>query len=231
MSSQQLVLDVALPDNATFEGFLEANNGQVITALKQVSEGHGEWFTYVHGCKGSGRSHLLQATCRAALEQGKQVAYVPMAEFTSYPPMAVDGLETMDLIALDDVECVAGNGAWEARLFELYNAISDQGGRLLVAAESRAEDLGLGLPDLVSRLNWGLVHRLEVLDDRALEQAFQLRARQRGMRLGDDVARYLLARNARDWDSLGNMLDQLDEASLQHKRRLTLPFVKTVLGE
>jgi DnaA family protein len=57
----------------------------------------------------------------------------------------------------------------------------------------------------------------------------QLRARQRGFELPDDVAHYLLRRAPRDPASLFALLDRLDYASLAAQRKLTIPFVRELL--
>jgi DnaA family protein len=47
--------------------------------------------------------------------------------------------------------------------------------------------------------------------------------------LPDEVANFIIQRVPRDMNALFNLLDRLDRASLQEKRKLTIPFVKQVL--
>ena len=89
-------------------------------------------------------------------------------------------------------------------------------------------DLKIKLPDLVSRLAWGLTLYLQLLNDDDKLSALQLRAGKRGFDLPDNVGRYLLSHNTRDLSSLFDLLDHLDEASLAAQRKLTIPFVKKV---
>jgi DnaA-homolog protein len=58
----------------------------------------------------------------------------------------------------------------------------------------------------------------------------QLRARNRGMELGDSVADYILTRAERKLGALMSILDELDKSSLEQKRKLTVPLVKSTLG-
>jgi DnaA family protein len=51
----------------------------------------------------------------------------------------------------------------------------------------------------------------------------------RGLDLPVETANYLLTRRKRDMASLYALLDRLDLESLNAQRRLTIPFVKTVL--
>jgi DnaA family protein len=72
--------------------------------------------------------------------------------------------------------------------------------------------------------------RLTWLDDTQRMQALQLRAREKGFDMPDETARYLLRRLPRDLPALFDLLERLDAASLAAQRKLTVPFVKSVLG-
>jgi DnaA family protein len=56
------------------------------------------------------------------------------------------------------------------------------------------------------------------------------RAEKRGLVMADDVAGYIMRRAPRRLGDLLGILDILDENSLQAQRRLTIPFVKEVMG-
>lgn len=222
----QLVLDVALADHATFDDFVAGDNAVAVDAVRGLAAG-ADPLIYLYGEHGVGKSHLLQASCRTI----DAAAYLPLNEFAAFPPEVLQGWESHPLLAVDDVQAIAGKADWERALFALFNAITDRGGRMLIAATAKPGDLGLTLPDLVSRLNWGAAYALSPLDDGSLEMALTLRARQRGMTVPADVARYVITRHARDWDTLIGLLDRLDTASLQARRSLTLPFVREVLNQ
>ena len=68
------------------------------------------------------------------------------------------------------------------------------------------------------------------LDDAGRLQVLQLRAQGRGFELPDETGVYLLRRYPRDLPALCGLLERLDQASLVAQRRLTIPFVKAVLG-
>ncbi len=124
---------------------------------------------------------------------------------------------------------IAGQDDWERGLFDLFNRVRQSGGTLLIAGEKRADQAGFRLPDLVSRLGWGVTYVLKPLDDEAVSAALVYRARARGLQLPEETAQYLLRRFPRDLPTLFALLDTLDTASLIEQRRLTVPFVKSVL--
>ena len=105
----------------------------------------------------------------------------------------------------------------------------DAGGALIAAADVAPAALNAALPDLQSRLIWGPVLQLAELDDAGKIAALQLRAKGRGFALPDDVAQFLMRRSVRDMTSLFVLLDRLDEASLVHQRKLTIPFVRGLI--
>ena len=74
-----------------------------------------------------------------------------------------------------------------------------------------------------------LVIALHPLTDEGRLEALKLRAECRGFELPGKTGRYLLNHYRRDMASLCAMLDRLDRASLAARRRLTVPFVKTIL--
>ena len=70
---------------------------------------------------------------------------------------------------------------------------------------------------------------LRSLDEPGVLAALACRARGRGLELPDETAQFLLRRFPRDLPTLFSLLDTLDTASLVEQRRLTVPFVKSVL--
>jgi DnaA family protein len=87
------------------------------------------------------------------------------------------------------------------------------------------------LPDLGSRFTAAAIFQLRELDEGEQQQALQLRAHVRGFDLPDETARWLQRRFPRDMRTLYNLLDTLDEAALVAQRRLTIPFIRSVLKE
>jgi DnaA family protein len=156
---------------------------------------------------------------------------LPLRDLVGYAPDELfTGLEMVDLVCLDCLPTIAGRRDWELAIFNLYNLLRDQGKRLLVAAEHSPRELGLSLEDLRSRLQWGLTYQVHSLSDEDKQQALQMRARARGLELGDEVAQYIIQRLPRDTNELFWQLARLDHASLAEQRKLTIPFVKKVLA-
>ena len=87
------------------------------------------------------------------------------------------------------------------------------------------------LADLSSRFSQYSIFKVQALNDEDCKLALQLRAKQRGIRLPDEVVSYLLSHQKRDMSVLYNFLDKLDKESLAAKRNLTLPFVRLIMNQ
>lgn len=219
--NRQLTLGIRLRDDATFDNYYAGQNQQVVHSLQMQDEP----YVFLFGNKGTGKSHLLQAACHKQGESGLPVVYLPLAEKGLVPEM-LEGLENMALIALDDIQVVLSNDTWELALFNLYNRVREKQGMMLVSSTQPLAALNIKLNDLRSRLSWGPIFQLNSLNDSEKQQALQERATRRGLSLGDDVVAYLLKRSPRDMNSLFELFDKLDHASMVEKRKLTIPFIK-----
>ena len=234
MLPKQLPLEVSLRDDATFDNFYVSRQGanrQIISSLKSQLGPMGEQLLFLWGRPGIGCSYLLQAACHYSENAGFSVRYLPLRDLMGYPPSSLfDSLAHLDLVCLDDLQVVVGNPEWEQALFHFFNGMRDSGKRLLVAANCGPHELPVQLPDLQSRLAWGLTFQLSPMSDEEKQAALQLRARNRGLELSDEVAQFILLRAPRHLDKLFRLLERLDEESLAEQRRLTIPFVKQVLN-
>jgi DnaA family protein len=226
----QLPLPVRLADEASFANFfphppVAAAVAQLRAALAGAGAG-----VLLHGPAGSGRSHLLQACCHEAEARGEAIVYLPLAELLELPPAELlAGLEEARLVCLDDLDVVAGRAAWDEALFHLLNRLVPARAQVLIAARLPPAALPPMLPDLRSRLQALLVLALAAADERAMLEVLRLRARNRGLAMSPEVARYILQRAPRDMAALIEVLERLDLRSLEAGRRLSIPFVREVM--
>jgi len=224
---RQLPLALQLRSPTRLDDFIAGDNAPLLELLQQQRGQQPEGLIFIAGEPGSGRSHLLLGQCTAAQQAGLQVAYLPCHERDSLDPAMLQGLEQLDLVAIDDVDLLAGQADWELALFNLFNRARERGCRLLFSAAQIATHCGFALADLQSRLGWGISYRLRPLDDTQREQLLCALAARRGLQMPADVARYLVQRHTRDTRSLQQLIERLDRDSLAEQRRLSIPFVRT----
>jgi DnaA family protein len=225
----QLPLALALADHARFETFVDGANGAAVRHVRALADGAPD-VVWISGPPASGKTHLLQAACRGAALSGRRAMYVALLEEHAAEPEILGGLEGLDLLALDRVDVVAGDAAWERQLFVLYNEIAAQGGGLLLAARAPAAAAGFVLRDLASRAAGSVAYRLQPLAHADRLDALLVHAHARGLDLERGAAEYLLDRVDRDMVGLQRWLDRLDRASLAEQRKLTIPFIRALLA-
>lgn len=224
---RQLPLSVRLRDRALFESFLAGANAIALAHLESLSAAPRPGLTWVCGPEGSGKTHLLQALCARA---GADAAYVPLPQLRTYGPAALADWQGARWLCLDDVAAAIGSMDWERALFAAYRDCEERGASLVMASRAAPPELPFVLPDLASRCAAGQRLNLRALDEAQQCAALQLRARQRGVELPDETARYLQRRLPRDMHSLFAVLEELDAAALAAQRRLTIPFIRDVLA-
>jgi len=225
----QLPLPFRLAPQARFDSFFAADRraAEVVHSLQSLEPGQVLW---IWGAAGTGKTHLLQATCAHSAQLGRRVMYLDLAE--NGAGQALAGMEALDVVVLDNLQQILGDPTVERQLFQLYNELLAQGGVLVLAAPAGPVELGAGLADLASRLAAAMVYRLPSLDETAQLEVLQLRAKKNGLELAEPAARYLVNRVDRDMASLCGWLDTLDKASLALQRsHLTIPFIRRVLQE
>lgn len=229
----QLVLDIKLRHDATFEDFLVGNNQPIVHALRQAAGNNqhinNETNYYCWAEQGCGLSHLLQATCHAASQAKRQAMYIPLAELKIFGSDILDGVESLDLVCIDDLHLIAGDAQWEEAVFHAFNRLRDAGKILVLGSHLPPNKMDIHLKDLQSRLHSGVCFQIKELDDQDKVLLLQLDAKRRGFELSPDIAKYLINHYPRDMSTQLDILQKLDLASLVKKHKVTLPFVKSTL--
>lgn len=224
----QLHLPLELRPEPTLESYRPGPNAEALDAVAAMARGAGEPYLLLFGAEGTGKTHLLQAACQAVAHAGSQAHFVPLG-MADLDPAMLENLERLDLVAIDDIQCIVGDPAWERALFDLFNRLREQGRSLLGATNAAPDSLPFSLPDLASRLLWGPRYRLLPLSDLDCEQLLLEAAHGRGMRLTPELVRFIMSHHARDPASLLDLLARLDSLSLREQRQPSIPLVRRVM--
>ena len=223
----QLTLDLFKTAQHDFASFVPGANQEALRAVREWSGRTGARIVHLRGGAASAKSHLLQAAIVAAASSGARAMYVPLRELCVEGVQLLDDLDSVDMLALDDIDVCAGHREWERRLFNLYNAVHGSERWLLWSARS---DTAFALPDLASRVKASLIYQLHELRDAEKAAVLRSRARQRGLELPEAVVEFIMLRERRDMTTLVALLDELDVVALAQGRALTVPFVREVLA-
>ena len=232
MTKSQPLFKSRLEAENIFENFVTDGNEETVACLRLLCDPDSSVDQiYLSGATACGKSHLLQALCHHAAQTKTRAIYLPLRQAPEFGTDMLSGLETIDIICVDDVDALAGQASWEEALFNLINRIRSEHKRLLVAATEVPHNAGFKLADLSSRLMWGGVYRLAPLSDEAKSKAIQLRTRAKGHELPQEVIVWLLAHCSRDMNHLLDATAKLEEESILARRRITVPFARSVLSD
>ena len=224
----QLPLALRYPPDQRFETWLGAP--AALAQMQALAVGESSDALYLQGGNGSGKTHLLLAACAAAEAARRSANYLSLARVRGHARDALQGVEEAELVALDDLDALAGDRDDEIALFDLHNRVRDAGAALVYAARNVPAALPLVLPDLRSRLAQCTLVALHALDDDGRAEVLRQRAASRGLLFDEAALDWLLKRCSRDLSDLSALFEQLDRASLAAQRRLTVPFLRQVLG-
>jgi DnaA family protein len=231
----QLPLALRWPAQQRFDTYVRGDNAVAVSLLQDAAQSLDAACVFVAGATGCGRTHLLIAACAAANECGRSSQYLPLRRARGNAAVQADvagalrALGGSDVLALDDVDAIAGDAAAEHALFDLYNRCRVEKSTMLFSATASPAQIGIDLPDLVSRLSACAQASLKPLADSERREALRQRAQTRGLTLDDAVLDWLFARTQRDLGSLTALLDRLDRESLAAQRRITVPFLRQLL--
>ena len=221
---RQLLLDLSAEPSPDFDTFVVGSNAEACHLLRQIGQngaptGNSDRFVYLWGEDGVGKSHLLHAL--AGVDAGKSRYIGPDA-----PGAAFDYDPAISLYLIDDCERLSAQAQIDA--FNLFNSIREQGGVLVSTGDSAPAQLKVR-EDLRTRLGWGLIYRIHGLSDEEKMDALSQAAAARGMILSPGLLPYLITHFRRDMRSLSAMLEALDRYSLETKRPITLPLLRSLL--
>ena len=226
----QVPLAFEFQANQTFASYFAGSNAEIVMQLQALADDGQEQQIFVWGDPGCGKTHLLQACCQQAKLNNKEPFYFKFNQPLPDPAM-LEGLEEMDLVVFDDIQYLAGNNDWELALFAFYNSHRQNGHKLLLAADAPPKFLPIVLPDLKTRMSWGLTLKIQRLNDDEILEALQVKARHLGFDLSPLVGRFLLNHYVHDFPALWQLLEKIDQATLAAKRKLTIPFLKQILAD
>ncbi len=224
---QQIALDIGLSAGPTVSNFLAGPNAAALQHLELWLGHKGDSAlrspvpTYFWGPSGSGKSHLLKAAREGLRGQGARVGWLDATVFE-----APEFSENWVAVLMDDVHLYTA--AQQQVAFAWFVHAQTLQRPVVAAGDAAPVDLQLR-DDLRTRMGWGHVFGLQLLTEAERRAVLRQAADARGVFLGDEVMDFMLKRFSRDLGSLMELLELLDGYSLQTKRAITIPLIKSML--
>lgn len=223
----QLALDLATPPEPTLENFVCGANAETLAILQDLAHGaaRAAWASqtelraiYLWGPPGSGRSHLLQALARVLPAKVVRLldADAPPEAFVHDPMIShwlIDDCDQLDAVR-------------QEAAFHLFTALQTQRTAVWMATGEAPPAALPVMPELATRLGWGLVLQLHRLSDADTALALQRTLSERGVAASADLVPWLMTHAPRNLGQLRALIDALDAYALSRKRAITLPLLR-----
>ncbi|MGE4062975.1 MAG: DnaA/Hda family protein [Rhodospirillaceae bacterium] len=218
-SQRQLALDLGHRPAFGREDFLVApGNEEAVEWIDRWPAWPGHVLA-LFGPPGCGKSHLAQVFALKA-----------RALALAAPDLSVENLGA----ALQRARAFVieeGALADERALFHLFNAVRESNGALLLTGREPPARWPVELPDLRSRLSSIPAVRIAPPDDAMMEAVLVKLFADRQLSVGPDVISYVTRRIDRSFAAARELVAMADKASLAGKRPITIPLVKSIIGE
>lgn len=230
INTAQTVLPLSFDYQFSFDNYFVANQAEfVISNLKNLINADGEHLIGLFGNRDSGKTHLLNACALYARTRNPGFQVYDGLQLLNYNPMQFDHVTDGTTLAIDNLDAICGHQDWEVALYQLINQCRDQKIRLIFSLTQQPKYLTCVLPDFQSRLNWGLLLELPVVQSSDIKNIVRFRARLLGIKLSDETLNYLLTHYSRQLSHQIQILRKLNQISLSTQKKITIPFIKHTL--
>ena len=171
-----------------------------------------------YGPAGAGKTHLAAAWAHVA--QANWIEGEKLQEFTfamdhSAPAYVVDRADQVPIPRI---------------LLHLLNMARESGAAVILTAREAPARWPLVLNDLASRLKALSAVPMHAPDDALLAAILVKLFADRQVRVSEELVQFMLSRFDRSVDVLRGAVERLDQAALAAGRRITIPFIREVLG-
>ncbi len=224
---RQGALPLRVSDKESFATFVPGKARALIDSMRKAASERQWEFFMVTGPEGCGKTHLLTAIA----DENPGSFRIDLALARDFSPQFLD-VDLPPCAVIDNVDAIAGDSVWELELFALFNRWYDaRGGALFMSSTSSADRISFARRDLNTRLMSGVTVTLEPLSEEDSARALGIKASSRGITLPAASCAYLVRSYGRDLKKLSEILDRLDCAQLERSHALSVPFIKSALGD
>ncbi len=219
----QLGLPISLNSSMLLDNFVA--NEELLRSINQLFEDQISSELYIYGLSGNGKTHVLQGAVLKSLANDNNAVFIDCSD--SIPDHLVEFMDQIRLISFDNVHLIGEKN--EEIFFDLFNRARQSEVTILVSGDSLPADLEV-MKDIKTRLSLAAVFKLQELNNEQTMNVVDKQMSDRNLSVDSKVYEYLFKNYSRDLKLLLSTMDDLDKASLQAKKPISIPFVKSYLG-
>ncbi|MCB0877842.1 MAG: chromosomal replication initiator protein DnaA [Thermoleophilia bacterium] len=242
-----------LNDRYRFDTFVIGPGNQMVhAAALSVAESPAQSYNplFVHGSTGLGKTHLLHAIGNYVRDTrpDAMIAYITTEQFLARFMHAIQQSKTggagrdlrdrfkayfrgVDVLLMDDVQFLAGKGAWlQEELFHIFNDLHQGGRQIVLTSDCKPERIPQLEDRLRSRFAWGLIADIDTPDRETRVAILRKKARLDSFgELPDEVLDAIADRIATNVRELEGALTRVVAAASLGNRPVTLELAASVL--
>ncbi len=227
-SSQQKPIIGHLPrvrKDYSFQTFAVSASNQLAyvsaqTVAKKIGQAYNPLFIY--GPVGVGKTHLMHAITSYVYKESpdKKITYLTSEDFTNEVVEAIRTNDTarmkkkfrnLDILAIDDVQFIAGKERVQEELFHTFNILIDKGAQIVLSSDRPPSEIKKIEKRLSSRFSGGLTVDIEPPDFELRTAILLIKAKKHSFNLPIEAAKRI-AEMVIDTRSLeGNLLRLMTE--------------------
>lgn len=222
-----------------FENFaVSSTNNVAFAAAQAVSKNIGASYNplFLYGGVGVGKTHLAQSVARVALEKNPnhKVYFCPGDRFTNELIESFQDKSTvrfrkkyrnLSILAIDDIQFIAGKQAVQEEFFHTFNTIVSSGGQVILTSDRPPHEIKNLEDRLRSRFSGGLIVDIQSPDFELRTAILLIKAREKEIELSIDAAK-VIAEQVSDTRALEGTLLSIYAKTLGKKEGIDLEDIE-----
>ncbi|NGX34593.1 MAG: Chromosomal replication initiator protein DnaA [Candidatus Anoxychlamydiales bacterium] len=198
----QIVSD-PLETYLSFAFFIASEKNLMSVKLLKETIDHGPSFNpiFLYGPKGSGKTHLLQATAHKFKEKNLNVFYVNAQSFTNHVVDAIrngamqdfrKAYRSLDVLIIDDIQIFSKKFATQEEFFHTFNTLHSNAKTIILSSNLPVNMLDDIESRLISRFEWGISLFLEKLEKKELKIVLNNQASILNLHLNPQIEKFII---------------------------------------
>ena len=241
LQNQKNAFSSGLDPYCTFAEFIKArSNGLAYSSALEVANNPVSKYNplYIYSKWSSGKTHLLHAIGNEAMKIAphKKAVYLSAENIISRFDKTIAeksnnfwGTEKPPrFLLLDDFDTVASNKNSQKELLSFCTQLLESKRQLVVAASAPPSQLKNLLPQLRSRLEWGLITEIKIPDQKTKMKLIHQKARQKGIQFQEDAI-FFLASTTNDLKNLVQQIDKIKIHAPLYGNKMDISIVQSIL--
>ena len=221
-TDNQIPIDFSFVTEKTFDNFIIGNNEAIVKSLLAFTEIKPTNIITLYGEKSSGKTHLCQATERISDNKSAYITTDNIEKFSITE-------SSFSFLIIDDIDLILKKFDIEEKIFTLVNDSILHNKGILITSTINPKKIEFNIPDLLSRMSWGLNFKIKDLSDSDKIKVLKQFSHERGLILSPLVCDYIITHFKRELYYLCNSIRFLDQKSLSLKKKITIPFIKKII--